>query len=59
MLDEKHFARPFEEIWQCSPFDPSATLRKFLDRFVQRGKFDAESFWEFVSVRMPKRPESI
>jgi hypothetical protein len=57
--EEKHFARRFEDIWQCSPFHPSAAVGEFLDRFMSGGKFDAESFWEFVSVRLPKRPVSI
>jgi len=56
---ERHFARRFDEIWQCSPFHPSAAVGEFLARFMRRGNFDAESFWEFVSVRQPKRPPSI
>ena len=49
------FARPFAEIWQYSPFQPSTHIAEFVERFTVAGKFDAERFWEFVS-RTGKKP---
>jgi hypothetical protein len=46
---QHHFARPFEEIWQCSPFHPADKVAKFLDRFMEAGRFNAERFWEYVA----------
>ena len=44
------FARPFADVWQHLPFQPSASLSQFLDRFMIGGRFDAERFWEFVAA---------
>ena len=48
--DSHRFSRPFADVWQHVPFEPSATLAGFLDRFIIAGRFDAERFWEFVAV---------
>jgi hypothetical protein len=47
--DDRRFAMPFAEIWQHSPFHPGARVARFLDRFVEAGRFDADRFWEFVT----------
>ncbi len=44
------FARPFADVWQHLPFEPSASLAQFLDRFMISGRFDAERFWEFIAA---------
>src|SRR4029078_5165786 len=49
------FAQPFAEIWQYSPFPPSAHLAEFLQQFTVSGYFDAERFWAFVSASRPSQ----
>jgi hypothetical protein len=49
MRDSSRFARPFADVWQHLPFEPSASLGHFLNRFITGGRFDAERFWEFVA----------
>jgi hypothetical protein len=44
------FAQPFSDIWQYSPFPPSAEVAQFLQQFTQAGRFDAERFWASVSA---------
>lgn len=44
---QKHFAQPYAEIWQYSPFHPQ--VARFVERFTVAGCFDAERFWEFVA----------
>jgi hypothetical protein len=50
MRDSSRFARPFADVWQYLPFEPSAALAHFLDRFMIAGRFDADRFWEFVAA---------
>lgn len=47
--EEDRFAMPFAEIWQHSPFHPGARVARFLEKFVEAGRFDADRFWEFVT----------
>lgn len=47
------FAQPFADIWQYSPFPPSAHVAEFLQQFTVSGYFDAERFWAFVSASRP------
>src|SRR5690242_6510377 len=49
-MQSNRFSRPFADVWQYLPFEPSAALRHFLDRFMIAGRFDAERFWEFVAT---------
>jgi len=49
MRDSSRFARPFADVWQHLPFQPSAALGDFLDRFMIADRFDAERFWQFVA----------
>lgn len=57
--EEDRFAMPFAEIWQHSPFHPGARVARFLDKFVEAGRFDADRFWEFVTgagIGSPRSP---
>jgi hypothetical protein len=47
------FAQPFADIWQYSPFPPSAHVAEFVQQFTVSGYFDAERFWAFVSASRP------
>jgi len=47
---ENLFAQPFAEVWQHSPFHPSSRVATFLDGFMEGGRFNADRFWEFVTV---------
>lgn len=47
------FAQPFADIWQYSPFHPSAQVAEFLQQFMQSGQFDADRFWAFVTETGP------
>ncbi|HYL12267.1 MAG TPA: hypothetical protein VEV41_04500 [Terriglobales bacterium] len=51
--EQERFAQPFADIWEYSPFRPSSRVAEFLKNFVVAGRFDAERFWEFVTVREP------
>ena len=42
------FAQEYADIWQYSPFPPSAQVAQFLQQFTQSGQFDADLFWAFV-----------
>jgi hypothetical protein len=48
--EDDRFAMPFAEIWQHSPFHPGARVSRFLEKFVEAGRFDADRFWEFVTA---------
>jgi hypothetical protein len=48
--ESNRFSRPFAEVWQHLPFHPSASLSRFVERFMIAGRFDAERFWEFVAA---------
>jgi hypothetical protein len=50
---QERFSQPFADIWEYSPFCPSSRVAEFLDKFVNAGRFDAERFWEFVTLREP------
>ncbi len=54
--DANRFARPFAEVWQHLPFEPSASLAQFLSPFIIAGRFDADRFWEFVAAGNYQRP---
>ena len=55
------FAQPFADIWQYSPFPPSAHVAEFLQQFTVSGYFDAERFWAFVSASRPaqQNPQAV
>ncbi|PYX82789.1 MAG: hypothetical protein DMG70_13330 [Acidobacteria bacterium] len=59
MKDQERFSQVFADIWEYSPFRPSSRVAEFLKNFVVSGRFDAERFWEFVTVQEPLRRERL
>jgi len=53
MMNQERFSQVFGDIWEYSPFRPSSRVAEFLKNFVVSGRFDADRFWEFVTVREP------
>jgi hypothetical protein len=58
----KSFERPFAEIWQFTPFQPSEHVTDFVSNFLTDGSLDAERFWEFLASRtdgLKKPPRAV
>jgi hypothetical protein len=59
MKDQERFSQVCADIWEYSPFRPSSRVADFLKNFVVSGRFDADRFWEFVTVREPLKREQL
>lgn len=59
MKDQERFSQVFADIWEYSPFRPCSRVADFLKDFVASGRFDADRFWEFVTMREPRSREQL
>jgi len=49
-LQKGGFDRHHADIWQFSPFQPNHGVADFVNQFHKAGQFDADGFWEFVTI---------